>query len=412
MVSGTHEAKRCDPSQYVRVVGQFLLCVCLAESSMAVYGEAAEWSLLPSVAVKGVYNSNLILTPQPHSETYGFWVSPATEFAGKTERLEVSSRLAADFVRYFGGQDRQFTNVFVPLSVRYKTEKDLLGFTGGFARGNTVLGEELQTTGVVLQFVQRNQWTFNPTWRRSLTEKLSLQSGIQFSHTTYEGTRLVDNRSVGASSGLLYQLSERDQIQLSGSYTDFHTLDSPSPFRADYPGINMSLTHAFDESLTGTVYGGPRFLSSTSQTQFGDITARKTVWLAGVSMSKKFERAALHVSFDRNLAPSGFGLLIQTNRGEAIGSYDLSETLACSLNVVGILVAASDSAGIGRTFPNQRYVSVEPKLSWKFLEWWQAEVSYMYRWREFDTDVGSGQSHAHAITFMVTYYPPKLSFSQ
>ena len=403
---GGGELSRC-----LRGLGQVILWAWLMELSMAFYSEAAEWSLAPSVGVKGVYNSNLLLTPQPHSETYGFWVSPATEIAGKTERLEVSSRLAADVVRYFGGQDRDFTNVFAPLSVRYKTEKDLLGFTGGFIRDNTLLGGELQETGVVLQFVQRNQWTFNPTWTRSLTEKLSLQSGIQFSNTTYEGTILVDNQLVGGSGGILYQLSERDQIKLFGSYTDFHTLDSPSPFQANYPGINMSLTHAFDESLTGTVYGGPRFLSSTSQTQFGDITARETVWLAGASMSKKFERAALDVSFDRSLIPSGFGLLVQTNRGEVIGSYDLSETLACSLDVVGILVTGKDSAGIGRPFPNQTYVSVMPKLSWKFLEWWLAEVSYMYRWREIDTDVGSAQSHANAITFMVTYYPPKLSWS-
>ncbi len=404
------EVGGCDLSRCLRGLGQCILLVCFTEANMAIHSEAAEWSLSPSVGTKGVYNSNLLLTPQPHSETYGFWVSPAAEIAGKTERLEVSSRLAADVVRYFGGQDRQFTNVFAPLSIRYKTEKDLLGFTGGFVRDNTLLGE-LQETGVALQFVQRNQWTFNPTWTRSLTEKLSLQSGIQFSNRTYEGesTRLVDNRLVGASGGLLYQLSERDQIQISGSYANFHTTDSPSPFRADFPGINMSLTHAFNESFTGTVYGGPRFLSSTSQTQFGDITARKTVWLAGVSMSKKFERAVVKVSFARDLVPSGFGLLIQTNRGQIIGSYDLSETLACSLDVVGVLTTGTNSAGVGRAFSDRRYVSVMPKLSWRFLEWWQAELSYMYRWQGVDNAIDSAQSHG--LTFMVTYYPPKLSWS-
>lgn len=171
----------------------------------------------------------------------------------------------------------------------------------------------------------------------------------------------------------------------------------------------MSLTHAFDESLTGTVYGGPRFLSSTSQTQFGDITARETVWLAGVSMAKKFERAEMRISLARDLVPSGFGLLIQTNRGEVFGSYALSETLACSLDVVGILTTGTNSAGIGRTFPDRRYVSLMPKLSWRFLEWWQAEVSYVYRWQGVDNAIDSAQSHA--MTFMVTYYPPKLSWS-
>jgi hypothetical protein len=385
-----------------------LFVALIVASDVASRSEAAEWSLSPSFGVKGVYNSNLLLTPLPHDETYGYWVTPAAEVAGKTERLEVSSRVAADVVGYFGGEDKQFTNAFAPLSVRYKTEKDLLGFTGGFTRDNTLLSE-LQETGVVLQFAQRNQWAFNPTWTRSLTEKLSFQSGVQFSDTTYESARLVDYRVVGGSGGLRYQLTERDQVQVLGSYIHFRTTDSPFGFQADFPGINMSLTHAFAESLTGTVYGGPRFLSSTSQAQVGDITARDTVWLAGANMTKNFERATLQVSFARDLVPSGFGLLIQTNRGELSGSYEISETLACSLNVVGVLTSGKTPAAIGGVFPDSSYVSLTPKLSWKFLEWWQAEVSYMYRWRDIDAVADSAQSHA--TMFTVTYYPPKLSLS-
>jgi hypothetical protein len=385
-----------------------MLWVCLMGSGIASQSEAAEWSLSPSLSVKGVYNSNLLLTPFPHDGTYGYWVTPATEIAGKTERLDVSSRIAADFVGYFGAEDRQFTNVFAPLSVRYRTDKDTIGFTGGLTRDNTLLGE-LQATGVVLDFTQRNQWTFNPTWTRRLTETLSVQSGVQFSDTTYESARLVDYRLVGGSGGLLYHLSERDQIQLLGSYTHFRTTDSPFGFQASFPGINMSLTHAFSESLTGTLNGGPRFLSSTSQTLFGDITARDTVWLAGASMTKQFERAALHVSFARDLTPSGFGLLIQTYRGEVTGTYRISETLDFTLTVLGVLASGKTKAAIGRTFPDSSYVSLMPKLSWRFLEWWQTEVSYEYRWREFESAAGSAQSHA--TMFMVTYAPPKLSFS-
>jgi hypothetical protein len=385
-----------------------VLVAVLMTANMAPKSEAAEWVLAPSLGVKGTYNSNLLLTPLPHHETYGYWVTPATELAGKTERLEVNSRIAADVVGYFGGEDRQFTNVFAPLSVRYKTENDLFGFTGGFTRDNTLLSE-LQETGVVLQFAQRNQWTLNPTWTRRLTEKLALQSSAQFSDATYETARLVDYRLMGGSGGLQYQLSERDQILLLGSYTDFRTTDSPLGFQASFPGVNMSLTHAFSESLTGTINGGPRFLSSTSQAPLGAVTARDTVWLAGASMTKNWERARLHVSFSRDLAPSGFGLLIQTNRGEIAGSYELSETLTSSLNVVGILTSGKSSEAIGGVFPDGRYVSLTPKLSWKFLEWWQAEVSYMYRWRDVDTSADSAESHA--TTFMVTYHPPKLLFS-
>ena len=126
-------------------------------------------------------------------------------------------------------------------------------------------------------------------------------------------------------------------------------------------------------------------------------------------MTKNFERAALRVSLARDLVPSGFGLLIETDRGELSGSYEISETLACALNVVGILTSGKTTAAIGGLFPDSSYISLTPKLSWKFLEWWQAEVSYMHRWRDTDTAVDSAQSHA--TMFMVTYYPPKLSLS-
>ncbi|MBH0209488.1 MAG: hypothetical protein HP495_13445 [Nitrospira sp.] len=375
---------------------------------MAPQSEAAEWSLSPSLGVKGVYNSNLLLTPLPHAQTYGYWVTPAAEVAGKTERLEVSSRIAADVVGYFGGEDRRFTNAFAPVSVRYRTEQDLLGFTGGFARDNTLLGE-LQATGVVLNFTQRNQWTANPTWTRSLTEKLSVQSSAQLSDTTYESDRLVDYRLVGGSGGFQYQFTERSQAQVSGSYVDFRTTDSPSPVRANYPGVSMGLTHTFDESLTGTIYGGPRFLYSSSHAPSVSIIARDIVWVAGAKITKNWEKAVVQVLLSRDLVPSGFGLLLETNRGEVTSTYRISETITCALNVVGVLTSGQTRVAIGGVLPDNRYVSIAPKLSWKFLEWWHAEVSYMYRWREIEAAADSAQSHA--TTFMVTYYPPKLSFS-
>ena len=126
----------------------------------------------------------------------------------------------------------------------------MIGFSGGLTRDNTLLSE-LQATGVVLQFAQRNQWSFNPTWTRMLSEKLSFQSGVQFSDTTYESGRLVDYRLFGGSGGFSYALTERDQVQIMGSYLDFRTTDSPSAFRSNFPGIDMSLTHAFSESLDG-----------------------------------------------------------------------------------------------------------------------------------------------------------------
>ena len=378
---------------------------------MVCQSEAAEWSLLPSIGVKGLYNDNLLLTPLAHNATYGHWVSPAAEFAGKTERLEASGRVAADFVSYYGGQESRFTNLFLPLTLRYKTETDLLGFTGGFTRDNTLMGELLDT-GLVLRFTQRNQWAANPSWTRSITEKLSVQSSVQLNDTSYENglsLGLVDYQLFGGSGGLLYQLTEQDKIQLSGSYVNFHTTNAPLPFRASFPGVNLSLTHAFSETLTGTAFGGPSFVSSTTQAAGDNIKAEKTVWLFGGDLTKKFERTSIQVNVARKIVPSGFGLLIQTDRAGLTVSHDLTETLTASFDGAGYIVSGITQRATGGSFTESRLFSATPKIAWKFLEWWKLELSYTYRWR--DQDGSSDPATSNGTMFMLTYYPPKLAFS-
>jgi hypothetical protein len=346
----------------------------------------------------------------PHNETYGYWVSPAAEFAGKTERLEVSGRVAADFVSYYGGEETEFTNIFLPLTIRYKTEKDLLGFTGGFIRDNTLHGELLDT-GLVLRFTQRNQWRANPSWTRGITEKLSVQSSFQLNDTTYEnGLRLglVDYQLFGGSGGLLYQLTEQDQIQLAGSYVNFHTTNAPSPFRASFPGVNLSLTHAFTETLTGTTYGGPRFVSSTTQTASDNIKDQNTVWLFGASLAKKFESTSINVNVARDIVPSGFGLLLQTDHAGVTVSHDLSETLTASFDGNGYIVSGITERASGGTISESHVFIATPKVAWNFLEWWKIELSYTYRWRGGES---SPEAMSNGTMFMLTYYPPKLALS-
>jgi hypothetical protein len=408
-ISGSE--KRLCRSRIARVAlsgfGCFLLLIATQVISFA-----AEWSLLPSIGMKGYYNDNLLLTPLPHEATYGYWISPATEFAGRTERLEVTGKAALDFVDYYGGEPNRFTNIFLPLRASYKTEKDLFGFTGGFTRDNTLMGE-LLATGLVLQFTQRNLWDVNPSWTRNITEKLAFQGTFQFSDASYQdGLRLglVDYQQFGGSAGFLYHATERDDIQLVGTYTNFHTINSPFGLRASYPGIMMSMAHTFTETLKGTIYGGPRFVNSTNQFAGGAVKTQDTVWLYGADLTKQFESASLQFTLARDIMPSGFGLLIQRDRAGVLASYGFSETLTASLDTSGYLISGVSPLASGGTLSENRLIYSTPKLAWKFSEWWKLEISYSYRWRDTDTTVESAMSNA--MMFMLTYYPPKLVISQ
>lgn len=378
---------------------------------MTMSGLAAEWSLLPSMSTKAYYNDNLLLTPLPHDPTYGYWISPGVEFAGKTERLEVSGRAALDFVDYYGGEPSRFTNVFLPLTVRYKTEKDEWGFTGGFTRDNTLMGE-LLTTGVVLRFTQRNLWTVNPTWTRMLTEKLAFQSAFQFNDASYQdGLRLglLDYQVYGGSAGFLYHLTERDDIQLSGTYTNFHTINSSFGLRAHYPGALLSMSHAFTESLIVTAYGGPRFLRATSQPANNNQTTHDTIFIYGLSLREQFERTAIQIALSREIFPLGVGLLVQTDRIGLIASYNLSDRVTTSMDVSGYFVSGATSLPGGNVFPDSQLLYLTPKVAWKFSEWCKLDVSYTYGWRDANTLANPVMSNT--MILMLTYYPAKIAIA-
>jgi hypothetical protein len=219
----------------------------------------------------------------------------------------------------------------------------------------------------------------------------------------------VDYQLFGGSGGLLYQLTEQDKIQLSGSYVNFHTTNAPLPFRASFPGVNLSLTHAFSETLTGTAFGGPSFVSSTTQSVSDNIKVQSTVWLFGGDLTKKFDQSSIQVNVSRKIVPSGFGLLIQTDRAGLTVSHDLTETLTASFDGAGYIVSGITQRATGGTFPNSRFFSTTPKIAWQFLEWWKLELSYSYRWR--DQDSFSDPATSNGTMFMLTYYPPKLAFS-
>ncbi len=372
---------------------------------------AAEWSMVPSLSTKAYYNDNLLMTPLPHDSTYGYWISPKLEFSGKTERLEVSGKAAMDFVDYYGGEPTRFTNMYFPLRLRYRTEKDEWGFNGGFTRDNTLLGE-LLTTGVVLRFTQRNQLTLNPSWNRSINDKLVFMSTFQFNDTSYQdGIRLglVDYQIFGGSTGFLYHLTERDDVQLVGTYTNFHTTNSQVGLRAYYPGAFVSVTHTFTESLQATAYGGPRFISSNSQFNGLSQKSRDTIWVYGANVIQQFERGSLQVNLSRDIFPSGFGLLIQTDRLGALASYNLTDTITASIDVAGYLVSGATNIARGGTLQEQRLMYVTPKLAWQFSEWWQAEASYTHRIR--DTEGLDEPVQSNMFVLLLTYTPPKLTIS-
>jgi hypothetical protein len=368
--------------------------------------QSAEWSAEPSLSVKGEYNSNLVLSIVSPTEVVGYWVSPGVKFAGSIENMEVSGRAAADFVGYQGDRDVSFTNLFFPLSLRYRGEQNSLRFNGGLTRDNT-LRSELLETGVVVAFTQRNLWTASPSWTHDLNERAALVAGYQFVDATYEDGlrfRLVDYDVHSGNVGLSYQVAERTQASLTGIATLFQP---ESNVETQTYGAQLSGTHDFSDTLRATAMVGPRVIRSTSEDSTQTLEDDELVWVFNASLRKQLERTAFSIDGGRTLNPSGFGLLLQTDRVGVNIEHQLTETLKASISGLLLLASAVATTGLNISFADNRYVSAEPKLTWRMNEWWATDLSYTYRRRDVEGFDEPGISHA--VTFSVTYTPAKFS---
>lgn len=371
---------------------------------------AAEWSATPSLSTRGVYNSNLLLSTG-NNEVWGYWVTPAVKFKGATEVLEVEGETRADFVQYFGDQNREFTNVYFPLRTSYRADWHTLAFEGGFTRDNTLM-RELLSTGLVLAFTQRSMWTANPSWKVGITDRLSWRSGYHFTDTTYQdGARLglVDYQVHGGTTGPTYNLTELDQVQLTGEYT-FVRMPSIG-LENTYYGAQGGWTHDFGDQLIGSVAGGGRFVKSNQDVPgAGTLTTDEVVWVYNASLSKRFERTTVQVDGVRMINPSGFGRLLQTDRVGATLVHNVTETLTLTLDGGLYFVSGIASNLPGRQMQNTRLFSVSPRVSWKFADSWALDVAYTYA--ERSVDAIDQQNAAHSTYLMLRYAGDKWAVSR
>jgi hypothetical protein len=272
---------------------------------------------------------------------------------------------------------------------------------------------ELQQTGVVLTFTQRNLLTLNPTWTRTLTEKLTFLSGYQYNHATYENGPqfgLFDYEAQAGNAGLSYTLTERDQVQGTAQYVNFSV--PQGNLRSEYYGLQFSETHSFSETINATLSGGFRTITSTSTSGMSKIKDTSIVGLFGGSVEKKFDRGLARISGSREIMPSGAGLLLQTDRASLYIETAITEQLTGSFTANIYWVQSIVTEGLVRPFPDSQYYRLEPRAQYRFTERWALEGSYSYANREVETTPDVQRASAHATYLMLIYRPVKLSVSR
>ena len=287
---------------------------------------------------------------------------------------------------------------------------------------------ELETTGAVLAYRQRNSLNFNPSWSRQLSERMLLDVRYSYRAADYNdtaGTSLTDWRDQTASIGLQWALDERSLLTLAAYYDRYET--DPDTFRARTYGIQAGYEYAFSETLRGGVTAGLRRTRGTTSSTavvcdgfillgvcFGTLQELTSVveednsgYTLDAFLERRAETTTLIGRLSRQIHPSGVGSLVQTDRFAVSWTRQWTPTVTTSIDAAayqtryaGSLVSGSDS----------RYYRFEPRLSWRVTEWTTMNAGYSYARQKYEDQPLSAT--ANLVYLSLVYRWPKTSVSR
>lgn len=369
---------------------------------------AVEYNIVPLVSLREEVNDNILMTSRPHHTVWGSHLSPALRLSAAMEQWRVDGEFSAIISRYVGEEGLDTNDASLKLSSEYNRESDQWRLFGEVTR-DAAWKSEFQETGLVLGIQRRTVGVFGGSWRRRVTERISVKGDLEHRETRYGDQRrsggLFDYQLLVGTIETVYSLSEKDHLSASMDVLSYRA--GLVGVESKNVGLLLSWVHLFSETFQGTFSVGGRELFS--RFPFGGET-RKTeefAWVAAAMLQKKWEQASLKGDFTQQIKPSGGGYLIEVNRLSGTVEQKLTQTTS------GALVA-----NFYRTRPFQSDLSppdsisynVGPRWSWNWTEEWSMRIDYRYAWLKRDD--GSNPIHSNSISWMLTYRMPAWAISR
>jgi hypothetical protein len=374
--------------------------------ALPAYG--AEWKLNPSLSVRGEFDDNLNLQKPDKISVWGIRVIPAVKFQYATEIVKIFVDPKVEFINFFdetNNNKESFTNFLVPLSVNYAGEKDELGFFATFLRDFTTQSE-LEETGTVVRFQQRTRRDGEVVWDHTVSERFTFNSAARFVDVTYEDASedfgLFDYRGYLGSLGGTFRVAEKTEINSDGRYRYFRSPDAQ--YKAHNIGIGVGVDHEFSETLVGSFSTSGEYIFSKNENE----SDKNFVILMDGLVNKSWERTDLTVQARRNLAPSGRGVIRETNGASLTLRHQVTDKLSATVNATGIFSRSIGSGSAETDIADQFFWRTASFISWQWSERWRTVLSYMHRQRKIK---GGNTAAGNRVNLQLTYNLPEFSIS-
>jgi hypothetical protein len=417
------------PVRYFSGVYIFVAACLSATLSMPLVCGAAEWTVEPSAVFRLVYNDNISLTTQPHNSVNGNIISPKLDLGMHTRAWHITGSAGASRNRYSGGSSQDRDDNALSLSSAYLTERNTWQLNASSTRDSPSADAETSSdTGAVQTLKIRESHGFSPSWTRKMTERTKLQLMYQLNDTSYvngQSVGLYDYRYRTASATVSNQLSEQNQIFVTGGYSSFHTpaTGNDSTTRS----FQVGTTHIFSESMQGTLQVGARRTETLTQggrpvyTRFStssgdfliqtgvtsDARSQRTSSVFSGSLAKKYELTSINTSLSRSFVPSGSGSEVEQDSFYFQLNRTINPRLTAYINLNSVVVH-DDQGNISNN--SRPYYHAELGANWAWTQELSLNMSYGYSRvkREFEDKAAT----ANSAYLTLIYRPLKTSISR
>lgn len=401
-----------------------------ASLTMPVTGGAAEWTAEPSIKVRREYNDNIRLTTQPHNSVNGSIITPSLNFGVNTPVWQTSGGGEVTQRRYSGEEGLDRDDNLLRISSLYRTERNTWQLNANRARDSVLTNEYISSdTGVVQTNKKRESDSIQPSWIWMFSERTQLQLAYQHTDVSYEdalSVGLYDYRYRGTTATLANQISELNQIFISGSYSTFHV--PVTGFDSSTRNLQAGITRVFSETMRGTVQAGLRRTESFTpggnpiytrfSTVFGDVLVQtgvtqdtrshKTGSVFSGNLETKFESTRLNMALSRALDPSGSGGQIEQDTFKIDLNRQLSARMTAYVTANANKVRTVEGNIISSD--ERTYYGIGPSVYWQWSREWNVGMSYRYSYikRAYENE----PADAHSVNLTLTYQPLKMSISR
>lgn len=400
--------------------------------AIPVTGGAAEWTAEPSVSMRREYNDNLRMSIFPQKSVNGSMITPALDLGVAAPTWKLGFGAAATQRRYSGQEGLDRDDSLLRFSSLYSTERSTWQLGASRSRDSVVTSEELDSdTGAISAVEDRETDSISPSWTWMFSQTTQLQLSYAQTDVTYGesslGATLYDYRYRATTAALTKQISELNQIFISGSYSEFHVPDTD--FDSKTRSLQAGITRTFSETTRATFQAGLRrtdsFIKGGTPTyifytdpdtgityviQNGvspDTRTQRTGSVFSGNLEKKFENTRLNMQLSRSLDPSGLGGQSEQDTFQIDLNRQVTARLRANVTANRLKVRNVE----GNISGNERtYTSIGPDAYWQWSREWS--VGMGYRYARLKRGYENEAADSNSANLWLIYRPQKMSISR